>query len=179
MIFPTGAASRIVRAVKFSIDMLTRRVSFDRWRSVYNSQEFNDYVRAETRVRDRTIVSFETLPSGQEKRRLRVVPDVNLPGPVRKLVGDSEIVYHEITVYDPKTRTARLDIETEATDKVKVGGDVRYILTDDSVRVQFDGEVSVSVFGVGGIIERFIANEVKQRYASLEKLLQEYVDSPA
>lgn len=163
--------------MKLAIEMLTRRVAFDRWRSVYNSQEFNDFVRERTNLRERTIVARETLPDGRERRRLRVVPDVDLPGVVQKVVGGAEIVYHEVTVFDPKSRTARLDIETEASDKVKVGGDVRYVVAADSVRVQFDGEVTVSVFGVGGVIERFIAGEVKKRYAALEGLLQEWIDS--
>ena len=162
--------------MKVDVRIKTQNVSFERWRELYNGEELSRRIVAGTKVRSRDVIELETLPDGKVKRTIRVVPDVDPPKAVRKLIGGNEIEYHETTVFDPDTRTARLDISSAAGDRVRVGGDVRYVVGESSVAAHFTGEISVQVFGVGRLIEGFIAKEITKRYEAIERLMQELVD---
>jgi hypothetical protein len=157
------------------IEIHTRNVSFERWRELYHSDELNQLVMRQAHLRERTLLEHVPLDDGRERRKVRVVPDVEVPRFARGLLRGHEVAYTETTVFDPKTRTARLDIDTEVTDAVRIGGDVRYFDNDGGVRMRFEGQVTVDVFGIGGLVERFIAGEVRKRYAVVQRLMQELV----
>ena len=55
-------------------------------------------------------------------------------------------------------------------------GVIRFIEEQSGVRVHFEGEARVKIFGVGALVERYIVGEVKGRYEIIQKLLQKFVD---
>ncbi len=166
--------------MKFTIEMAARRADFERVIQVYFSEAFNQAVIPEANLRDRNLLEERILDDGKEYRKVRYAPQVDLPGPLRKLLeGDGVgqlIEYNEITVFDRDRRTATLEVESIAGDTIQVSGLVRFLEEGDGVRMKFEGEAKVKVFGIGGVAERFIVNEVKKRYALVERFLQRYLD---
>ena len=162
--------------MKFEVQIRTRGVDVSGWRDAYYSEGFSQLVVAETKVRERTVQERTIFPGGGERCRVRVVPDVALPGPVKKLVGEEEIAYTEISSFDPGSRCGQLEIDSPAGTDVRLAGAISYLLDNGGVEMRFAGEVKVKVFAVGGLVERFIAGEVRKRYSALEPLLQRYVD---
>jgi hypothetical protein len=163
--------------MKFAVEIMTRGVDYPRFRRVYHSEAFNQAVAETAKLKERSLKEHVMQPDGKERRRVRVVPNVTLPAPVQKLLNDGEpLSYEEVTVFDPKTRSATYTIESSAGEKLQVTGQARFNEEADGVRLRFDGEAKVNVFGVGSIIERFIIGEVKSRYEIVEKLMQSFID---
>jgi hypothetical protein len=166
--------------MKFTIEMSARRVDFERVVQVYFSEDFNRAVIPEANLRDRNLLEERTLDNGKEYRKVRYAPRVDLPGAIRKLMSgegiEQLIEYNEITVFDRAARTATLEVESIAGDTIQVSGQVRFIEEGDGVRLKFEGEAKVKVFGIGKVAERFIVSEVTKRYALVERFLQRYLD---
>ena len=166
--------------MKFTIEMFARRVDFERVIAVYFSEAFNRAVIPEANLRDRNLLEERVLDDGREYRKVRYAPRVDLPGAIRKLAGgeglEQLIEYNEITVFDRAARTATLEIESIAGDTIQVSGLVRFMEEGDGVRMKFEGEARVKVFGIGKVAEHFIVSEVKKRYALVERFLQTYLD---
>ncbi len=162
--------------VKFDVEIVARGVDYSRFRQLYYSEEFNQAVAHEAKLKERTHLELVRLPDGKERRRVRIVPNVHLPAAVQGLLNGQPIAYEEITVFDPQARSATFAIHAPATDKVQVTGVARYIEEPGCVRLRFDGEAHVKVFGIGGLAERYIVNEVKGRYDLVARLLQQFID---
>jgi hypothetical protein len=162
--------------VKFDVQIAVRGIDYQRFREIYYSEELNQAVATEAKLKERTILEVGKLPDGKEKRRTRIVPNVNLPGPLQGLLNGQPLSYEETTVFDPKTRTATFEIQSPATDKVHVKGTARYLEEPGGMRVVFDGEATVKVFGIGGLAERYIVGEVRSRYEIVSRLMQQFVD---
>ena len=166
--------------MKFTVEMVVRRVKFERLIQVYFSQAFNQAVIPAANLRISNLVEEKILDGGREYRKVRYAPRVNLPGPIRKFAGGDEIEqlidYCEITVLNRPARTATLEIESVAGDTIQVSGNVRFQEQGDGVRMKFEGEAKVKIFGIGKVIERFIVSEVTKRYALVERFLQTYLD---
>lgn len=162
--------------MKLQLEMRTENIDFDRYKDVYYSEEFNALAMPAAKLRERSLQKHEVLVDGRELRKVRMVPDIHLPSPVMRLLNGEEIAYTEVTLFDPQSRRARLDVRSAAGDVVKVGGDVHFTEDKGGVTLHFDGEVKVKVFGLGKIIEKIIVNQVRDRYAAIAPVLQTYVD---
>jgi hypothetical protein len=95
---------------------------------------------------------------------------------MQKLLNGQPISYEEITVFDPATRSSSFEVESSAGDKIQVTGTARFFEENGGVRLRFEGDAAVKVFGIGGIAERYIVNEVRSRYDVVATLLQKFVD---
>jgi hypothetical protein len=162
--------------MKFEIEIVTRGIDYPTFRRVYYSEEFNQDVAEAVKLKARTQTEFVALPDGKERRRVHVVPRVNLPSAFQKLLNGQAVSYDETTVFDPATRSATFDVASPAGDRVRVSGLARFLEEPDGVRLHFEGEAQVQIFGVGGMIERYIVNEVRARYGVVQRLLQRFID---
>jgi hypothetical protein len=162
--------------MKFVVEIMTRGVDYPRFRRAYHSETFNQEVAVAANLKERSLQEFVTDPDGTERRRVRVVPRVNLPAAFEKILNGRPISYEEITVYNPATRRASFAIESTAGDRLSVTGEARFTDVPEGVRLRFEGEAEVKLFGLGGPIERYIVREVKSRYDLVERLLQRFVD---
>ncbi len=102
---------------------------------------------------------------GSKRRRFRAEPKSDAPAVVKKLVGDS-LTYTETGSFDPKTKVWTYKVETSKMgDKIKIGG--RYWLEpkgDKKVDRVCEVEISVDIFGVGGVVEGFIEGQTRESY---------------
>ena len=165
--------------MKLELRLHTENIDFERYQAVYFSEEFNRLAMSAAKLRERKLCAHEVLPDRRESRTVLVVPAIALPAPIKKLFGERAIEYRELTVFDPKTRSARVEVKSAAGDLVRVGGDVRFVEERGGVTLHFQGEVRVRVFGLSTMIERVIVSQVKDRYAAIGKMLQRYLDEGA
>jgi hypothetical protein len=162
--------------MKFAVEIVVRGIDYPSFRRIYYSEEFNRDVAEAVKLQERTQVEHVTLPDGRERRRVHIVPRATLPAPFLKLLNGQQITYDETTIFNPATRSATFSVESPAGETIAVTGVAQFIEEAGAVRLQFDGEAKVKVFGVGGLIERYIIGEVKSRYEHIERLLQKFVD---
>src|SRR5882672_5337733 len=162
--------------MQFVVEIVVRGIDYPSFRRIYYSEEFNQDVAQAVKLKERGQLEHVTLPDGTERRRVRVVPRVSLPAPVQKILNGQEISYEEITVFDPATRSSTFAVESSAGETVKVTGVARFFEENGGVRLRFEGEAKVKVFGIGGFAERYIVGEVRSRYEVVARLLQKFVD---
>jgi hypothetical protein len=162
--------------MKFAVEIVARGIDYPRFRQVYYSEEFNRDVAEAVKLKERTQEEYVKLPDGKERRRVRVVPRANLPASFQKLLNGRPLSYEETTLFDPTTRSATFSVESAAGETVQVTGLAQFIEESGGMRVRFEGEARVKIFGLGALAERYIVGEVKGRYEVIQKLLQKFID---
>jgi hypothetical protein len=162
--------------MKFSVEIVGRGASLERIRTIYFSQEFDDAVAQAANLVERRQIEHEQEPSGVERTRTHVVPRIGLPGPVQKLLRGQVISYDEVLIYDPTQKAASFSIRSLAGKTVQVNGQVRFLEEPSAVRLRFEGEARIHVFGLGGMLERLLVREVTERYAQAQSVLQAFID---
>jgi hypothetical protein len=164
--------------MKFNVELFAKGATFERVQTLYFSPDFDAAVAQAANLVERKQTERTKNPDGTERTRIRIVPHLNLPAPLLKLAGGRTIHYDEITVFDPKARRATLSIRSIAGRAIQVNGTVDFIEEPGGVRLRFNGEALVKIFGLGSMIERYLVSEVQARYAKVEPVLQRFVDAP-
>ncbi len=166
--------------MKFAFEILTCGVDYPRFRELFHSERFNLEVAAEANLVERSLQEYVTEAGGTERRRVRVVPRVNLPPLIQSLLdedtGATILRYDEVIVFDPATRSATFAIQSAAGETVSVTGVARYVEAPEGVHLQIEGEANVKFAVVGAILERYLVREVKARYDLVERVLQRLAD---
>jgi len=153
-----------------------RNVDRARFAEVYFSDAYNQAIAPLAGLKTRRAVEERTLENGKVWRRVLMVPDIELPGPVRKLIGDAAIEYCEVSTYDPDVGEAEYHVESEAGETVDVRGVIRFLEENEGVTREIDGTVHVKLFGVGKLIEGLISREIARRYDAIHAFTQRYLD---
>lgn len=110
-------------------------------------------------------------------REVEVLPNIEVPAMIAKLVGDN-IGYHE-TDRVPKTGAMRYEwlvVSHALPDKLAMGGS--FVVEPAGSRCcqrVIEGEVKVKIFGVGGIVEKFIVFEVEKTYAIVAREQERWI----
>lgn len=166
--------------MKLEIDLRCRGLSRAGFVELYyHSEDFNMRAQADADLDERTVMEPEHLGDGRVRRRVRIVPRVALPAPLRRALAHGPLAYVEVFTFDPDHGQAVLEVESAARDRVTVRGSLNLEERPDLLHFRFAGHVRVDVPLLGGFAERFIAAEVRQRYGTLERFLQDYVDAAA
>ncbi len=120
--------------------------------------------------------AFEVVSQTETERRLRVVPKLNMPKPVMKILGDS-FGYEEEGRLDkanntwhwkmiPNTMSEKL--KTEGTVRVEAAGDGKCRRTDEVT-------LEAKIFGVGGLIESSTEKEVRAAWDAESAFMKTYL----
>ncbi len=99
-------------------------------------------------------------------RTVEVEPKTGpLPGPIKKVIGEKIGYREEGTLNRSKNRYELKVIPGLLGDKIKVDG-AQYTIALDEHRCKrvFEATISVKIFGVGSLIERQIATDMKKGY---------------
>lgn len=128
---------------------------------VFLSKEYNQKFYLE----ELGFKSFEVVSQDETTRRLRVVPKLNMPGPVMKLLGDS-FGYEEEGRFDAAKNTWHWKmIPNTMAEKLKTEGSVRVESAGEGKCRRID-EVTMEakVFGIGGLIESSTEKEIRSAW---------------
>ena len=146
------------------------------WQKLFLDAEFNSWLYLEKLRFPEYRVLEEKEQGGNLVRRVSVKPPQNAPAVVQKLVGDG-FSYVEAGTFDRAKQTYRFHVEPSAMgDKIRTEGEMRCLpLGDARCRRTLDMTIAVKVFGVGGIVEGFIAKSTQDSYEQAAKYTAEWL----
>jgi len=159
------------------IDTKFENITLDAFAEVYFSEDVNAKAATALKLKERTLVDKIDNDDGTVTRRVKMAPAVDLPKAVHKLIGGAPIEYFEVSTYDPKTHKSKYVVESAADEVLQVQGVISFIADGTGVRRRIDGTVDAKVFGLGGIIEKFIDKEVNKSYAKVAEIIQAEIDA--
>lgn len=112
----------------------------------------------------------------QTFERRRIAPAKPLPAVMAKAVGRDRLSWVQEVTSDNTAFTTRWKVVSDVlTDKVRCAGTSRVVAAPGGCERVIEGTIDVSVFMVGGTIEKHIAAELQQGYdraaAALTRLL--------
>ena len=124
------------------------------------------------------IQSLEILKNSTqgEKRfvELKYTMDVPMPGPVKKVLGDLNAFVVEL-IMDTENNTGTLEITpTKLAGKIKAGGRIYFEQQGDQWIQNVEGNVTVKIFGVGKLVEKFIVENFNRSFSLECRLRNEY-----
>lgn len=150
------------------------------WREVFFDAEYNNKLYLEGLRFEGFEVLEETNPAdGRCTRKVRVKPRFDAPAAVRGLVGDSMSYVEDgrLELAGPNApRWISKVLPSALPDKTKVSAEMWLERTgpgqSDRVAV-FD--VEVKVFGVGGMVEKFLEKSMRENYEKAAAFTNEWV----
>jgi len=110
-------------------------------------------------------------------RRVQVDPPVgDLPGPVKKVIGD-RLAYTEEGTFDKKTKRYSFKVTPSTmADKTKVSGELwAEKIGDKKIRRMCRISVEVKVFMVGGMVEDRIMQDLRSSYDNSTAFTNQYI----
>ena len=110
-------------------------------------------------------------------RRVQVDPPVgDLPGPVKKVIGD-RLAYTEEGTFDKKTKRYSFKVTPSTmADKTKVSGELwAEKIGDKKIRRMCRISVEVKVFMVGGMVEDRIMQDLRSSYDNSTAYTNQYI----
>lgn len=146
---------------------------------VFYNEEFNEQLFKKLNFKEREV---HTEDRGDTIYRVvRQVPERDIPGPVKKVLGSGRLEYEERSTYRKGGLHADIEvIPSLKPEKVKIHGKFWVEpMGDARCRRIFELEVKVSVFGVGGLIEKTIIKETEESYDTASRLTAEYLRDQA
>jgi hypothetical protein len=163
--------------VRLAFETPTACRDYAQFAEAYVAEAFSTLVVQRLPLRSRTLLETSLLADGRARTRVRVVPELHLPGAMARLIGDRAVYFDEVAVYDPATHSAAISIETPAGERVHAGGVARLCARGGELHLCFDGEVRVRVPGLGALIERRVVAEVERSCRDVFGVLIEYLQS--
>ena len=126
---------------------------------------------------------YTVLEQTADARKQRIVPKINLPGPIASLVGES-FAYEEHGALDrpsgvwswrmvqPKNVSAKPFLTTSGSTRVVADGEGRCRRTDEV-------NIEAKMFGIGGLIESTVEKEVRASWAKETAYFPRWLQSHA
>jgi hypothetical protein len=97
---------------------------------------------------------------------------------VAKILGGEAIAYTETIEYALGSGRGRWQTASSVlTDKISSDGELFFRQAGNGVERQVVGHVTVRLFGLGGLIERFIVADVENSYERAAEFTQHYLAS--
>lgn len=128
---------------EYNKEMFCQRMKFPRWE----------------------LLEFE-LNDDEMRRVVEVEPYVaELPGPIKKVIGEN-IRYREEGRLDRKSGSYKLKIVPgKLADKIRVTAEqFTKSLDENRCRRIFEAEIEIKIFGIGSMIEKNIASDMRKSY---------------
>ena len=127
---------------------------------------YDDFVAAALSLRERREIS-RSEDGPVVSRTVRVVPERDLPPAIAKLTGGKTLAYDETIELDIHTGQGRWRVTPGLLEgRIKAEGSFVLVADESSggcVRT-VQGEITVRIFGAGGMVEKFIVAQVRDSY---------------
>lgn len=161
--------------MRFESNHLLTGISRPEYAELYFDEDFNAALCVAVRL-GRELLSLERTGT-RITRRVRVeVQDRKVPAPVAKVLGTESFAYVEelsmdLATYEGRWRTTPVVL----AEKFDTRGTLRFLDEGANVRRIVDGEIDVSFFGIGAIVERFICADAEKSYAAAAEFTRRYL----
>ncbi len=162
--------------MKFEIVHTFKNVTVDQYIKLFFDETFNEALRATAALKSREVLEKKE-ENGKLYRKVRVVPSVDLPGAIKPMLKGGELSYLEITTMDWARKVQTFETQVNVTDKVKISGEVHFLAAPGGGvlrKLLFD--VSASIFGLSGIIEKSTRDQMIPTYDKIAAFTQKWID---
>jgi hypothetical protein len=160
--------------MKVLIDDLFVGITCGEYESLYFDEEFNRTVGRELRM-GRLLLHFERTDS-RIQRRVHYEPDRDPDSPAGQAFGTSRASFIEELDYDPRARRGTWrTIPNLFPERVTNAGTLELLEAPTGTRRVVRGEVKVSLFGFGRLIERLIVAEIEKSYTNTTRITNEWL----
>ncbi len=164
--------------MKFTTETTFRGISLQDFEKLYFDEAFNKALCERVNLA-RTVVKFES-DDAKLHRVLRVGPDRELPGAVKKVLGTDRLEYEERLDYRWGTYKAQWEtVPSVMASKVDARGTISFAESGGAVRRVAEGEIKVKLLGVGGLIEKLVVADVEKSFKDAADFTQRWIDEKA
>ena len=162
--------------MKFRVDHLIRGIDLPQYETLYLDEPFNEALCAAVNL-GRTLVHFDR-QNNKLERQVRVCANREIPGPVAKVLGTNKIEYTEHLSYVfGSFRGIWHTVPGLLADKLESHGSFGFIPHKEGVVRWVEGEVKVHLFGLGGVVERFVLADIEKSYQQAADFTQRWIDN--
>ena len=160
--------------MKVLIDNLFAGITVTEYESLFFDEDFNQAVGRELRM-GRLLLHFERTIS-RIQRKVHYEPDRDPESPAGQAFGTSRASFIEELDYDPKLRRGSWrTIPNLFPERVSNSGTIEFVEAPSGTRRIVRGEVKVSLFGFGRLIERMIVAEIEKSYANTTRITNDWL----
>ena len=100
-----------------------------------------------------------------DRRSARVQPQREIPAPVAKLLGGKRLAYTEELEYEVgRYHGIWRIVPAVLADKIAIGGTLDFEAAAGGVKRVLAGVIDVTLFGLGGLVEKVILSNVEKSY---------------
>lgn len=108
--------------------------------------------------------------------RMKYTMEVSMPGPVKKALGGASHSFVADLILDTRSNTGTVEFNpSRMGDKIKAGAKVAFQKEAGRWVQRLDGDVTVKIFGLGKVVEKYLAEKFQQSYAIEARLRNEYI----
>ena len=160
--------------MKVLIDDVFAGVTSAEYESLYFDEDFNSEVGKQLRM-GRLLLHFERTAT-RIQRKVQYEPDRDPESPAGQAFGTSRASFIEELDYDPRSRKgAWRTIPNLFPERVTNAGTIEFVDAPNGTRRIVRGEVKVSLFGFGRLIERMIVAEIEKSYANTTRITNDWL----
>ena len=153
----------MLRAMKLEIEHTFEGIAPGEYEALYFDEAFN-VALGEALGLGRTLLGLQRSP-GQIVRRIHCEPKRDANAESAKVFGNRRAWYDEELVYDPGTLVGRWrTTPSMMPDKVSLSGSVAFEAAPGGMKRVVRGEVKVTFFGFGRLVEKAIIAEIVKSY---------------
>lgn len=136
----------------------------DEYWAMYFDPEFNDRLRVALELAEHRELYREE-EGDLVRTRVRVVPRRDLPAAVRKAVPGLTTAYEEERTFDRAGKVLRWRVISDfRPEAVYSSGTHVAVPSGATCRRVLEGHIAVRIFGIGGLVEKAIAQDVERCY---------------
>jgi hypothetical protein len=160
--------------MKVLIDNLFAGIKAAEYESLYFDEDFNQAVGKQLGM-GRRLLHFERTPT-RIQRKVHYEPDRDPDSPAGQAFGTSRASFIEELDYDPRSRRGSWrTIPNLFPERVSNTGTIELVEEPTGTRRIVRGDVKVSFFGFGRLIERMIVAEIEKSYANTTRITNDWL----
>ena len=162
--------------MNFRIAHEFKKITLEQYEKLNFDEPFNIALCRNVRLARELIEKTET--DGRLRRVVKVGAEREVPSPVAKIIGAKRIEYTEQVDYTFGTYRGTWDsVSSVLTDKVACSGTFSFADTGDGVQRVVEGNIKVKIFGVGGVVEKFVVADLNRSYQRAAEFTQQWIDA--
>jgi hypothetical protein len=149
----------------------------DFWSNLFFDPDFNRKLYIDRlKFKNWEVQDDQVEQGGVRVRKIRSEPDMELPGALKKVVGES-MQYVEHGKFDPASKRYRFHIEpSKMADKIKSAGELWVESKGDKQCERIvKMEIEVKIFGIGKMAEGFIEKQTRHSYDVAARFSNEWI----
>lgn len=162
--------------MKFEISHTFRNIDADRYVKLFFDDAFNEAMKPVAGLKSREVLEMKD-EGGVMRRKVRVVPIREFPGPLKALLKGGELSYVEDTAMSWAKKVQTFSSSLNFTDKIKISGEIHFTdAPSGGAKRTLHIDVTASIFGLGGMIEKATKDNLIETYDKIAAFTQKWID---